>query len=85
MIIRTGLIAVAIHDIGHALVTIHYGRHVRSAGLRLHLGTPAFYVESLDAPLLTRRQRIIQAAAGPWFEWLFTSVGGRHVRYRPRR
>jgi Zn-dependent protease len=50
------------------------GRHVRAAGLRLHLGAPAFYVESLDALLLTRRQRLLQAAADPWAEWLATSV-----------
>jgi Zn-dependent protease len=73
-IIIVGLIAVFIHEMGHALVTVHYGRHVRMAGLRLHLGSPAFYVESLDALLLTRRQRLLQAAAGPWAEWLATSV-----------
>jgi hypothetical protein len=72
-IIMLGLIAVALHELGHALVTVHYGRSVRSAGLRLHLGSPAFYVESLDALLLSRRQRIVQAAAGPWAEWLATS------------
>lgn len=73
-IIALGLIAVAVHELGHALVTVHYGRHVRRAGLRLHLGSPAFYVESLDAMLLTRRQRLMQAAAGVWFEWMFTCV-----------
>ena len=73
-IIFLGLIAVAIHELGHALVTVHYGRHVRSAGVRLHLGAPTFYVESVDALLLDRRQRLIQAAAGPWAEWLTTSL-----------
>ena len=73
-IILLGLVAVAIHELGHALVTVHHGRHVRAAGLRLHLGSPAFYVESLDALLLTRRQRIVQAAAGPWAEWLVNSA-----------
>lgn len=73
-IILLGLVAVAIHELGHALVTVHHGRHVRVAGLRLHLGSPAFYVESIDALLLTRRQRIAQAAAGPWAEWLVNSA-----------
>ena len=73
-IIVLGLIAVVIHEMGHALVTIHYGRRVRMAGLRLHLGSPAFYIESLDTLLLTRRQRLLQAAAGPWAEWLATSL-----------
>ena len=73
-IIVLGLVAVAVHELGHAMVTVHYGRRVRMVGVRLHLGTPAFYVESVDALLLTRRQRLIQAAAGPWAEWLVTSA-----------
>jgi hypothetical protein len=72
-IIVLGLAAVSLHELGHALVTVHYGRSVRAAGLRLHLGSPAFYVESVDALLLGRRQRLVQAAAGPWAEWLATS------------
>ena len=45
-----------------------------AAGVRLHLGTPAFYVQATGALLLTRRQRLIQAAAGVWAEWLFTAA-----------
>ncbi len=74
IILAIGLGAVFVHELGHALATVHYGRSVRSAGLGLHLGSPAFYVDSLDALLLTRRQRLVQAAAGPWAEWMVTSV-----------
>ena len=35
---------------------------------------PAFYVQAAGALLLTRRQRLIQAAAGAWAEWLFTAA-----------
>jgi hypothetical protein len=73
-VIALGLFAVSFHEFGHALVTVHYGRAVRMAGFRLHLGAPAFYVESADALLLSRRQRLIQAAAGPFAEWLVTSL-----------
>jgi hypothetical protein len=72
-VLLLGLAAVMVHEFGHAIVTIHYGRTVRQAGFGLHLGTPAFYVESNDALLLERRQRIVQAVAGPWAEWMFTS------------
>jgi hypothetical protein len=68
------LLAVAVHECAHGLVVVHHGRHVDAAGFRMLLGTPAFYVESVDALLLTRRQRMVQAAAGPWAEWLVTSV-----------
>ena len=74
IVLGLGLVAVLVHEFGHAVVTVHFGRHVRIAGVRLHLGAPSFYVESLDALLLDRRQRLLQAAAGPWAEWLFTSV-----------
>jgi putative peptide zinc metalloprotease protein len=74
VILFLGLVAIAVHELGHAVATVHYGRTVDLAGLRLHLGTPAFYVESLDALLLPRRHRLVQAAAGPWAEWLFTSL-----------
>jgi len=70
------MVTVVVHELGHAWVTVRHGRHVRQVGMRLHLGSPAFYVESLDAVLLTRRRRIIQAAAGPWAEWLLISAGG---------
>jgi hypothetical protein len=73
-IIVLGLIAVAVHELGHALVTVHHGRHVRLVGVRLHLGSPAFYVDSLDALLLTRRQRLAQVVAGPWAEWLVNAA-----------
>ena len=72
--IAVSLVAVAIHELAHGLVIARHGRKVASVGFRLHLGSPAFYVESVEALLLPRRQRIVQAAAGPWAEWLFTSL-----------
>ncbi len=74
VVLALGLVAVAVHELAHALVIVHYGRTVDAVGFRLHLATPAFYVESVDALHLTRRQRLLQAAAGPWAEWLLTSV-----------
>jgi hypothetical protein len=57
-----------------AAVVVRHGRAVDAAGVRLHLGAPAFYVESASAVLLTRRQRLVQAGAGVWAEWQFTSL-----------
>lgn len=67
-------VAIVVHELAHGLVVVHYGRRVGAAGFRLHLGSPAFYVDSVEALLLDRRQRIVQAAAGPWAEWLVLSV-----------
>jgi hypothetical protein len=69
-----GGIAVAVHELAHAVVVTHFGRTIDRFGFCFHLATPTFYVESVDALLLSRRQRIIQAAAGPWAEWLVTSI-----------
>jgi hypothetical protein len=66
--------AIAVHEFAHALVVVRHHRNVDGAGLRLHLGTPAFYVESAAALLLPRPHRLIQAAAGVWAEWQFTSI-----------
>ncbi len=74
LVLGLGAAAIAVHEFAHALVVVHHHRTVDSAGVRLHLGTPAFYVESADALLLPRRQRLIQAAAGVWAEWQFTSI-----------
>ncbi|MGN6607688.1 MAG: hypothetical protein ACTHMS_11860 [Jatrophihabitans sp.] len=71
--VAISLVAIALHELAHALVVVHHGRQVDAFGFRLHLGTPAFYVESVDALLLDRRARIVQAFAGSWAEWLFTS------------
>jgi hypothetical protein len=68
------MIAIAVHELAHGVVLTHHGRKVASVGFRLHLGSPAFYVESIEALLLTRRQRLVQAGAGVWAEWQFTSV-----------
>jgi Zn-dependent protease len=68
------LVAIVVHELAHGVVLTHHGRKVAAVGFRLHLGSPAFYVESVEALLLTRRQRLIQAAAGVWAEWQFTSV-----------
>jgi putative peptide zinc metalloprotease protein len=57
-----------IHELAHALVIVHYGRRVKSAGFMIFFGSPAFFIESSDTGMLDRRERIIQAAAGPLSE-----------------
>lgn len=73
-LLALNLVAITIHELGHALVVTHHGRRVHAAGMRLHLGAPAFYVDAVELLLLPRRVRIVQAAAGPWAEWQVTSI-----------
>jgi hypothetical protein len=74
VVIAIGAASIIVHEMSHALVVVRGGGRIDAAGVRMHLGTPAFFVESIDAQLLTRRQRMLQAAAGPWAEWLLTSL-----------
>ena len=43
-----------IHELGHAVVLVHYGRKVKSAGFMIYFGSPAFFVESADGLMLDR-------------------------------
>lgn len=63
-----------IHELGHAVVLVHYGRKVKSAGFMLYFGSPVFYVESSEVLMLDRRQRIVQAAAGPYAELIISGL-----------
>lgn len=66
--------AITVHELAHGLGIARAGRHVDAIGAGLHLGSPVCFVEAVQGLTMTRRQRILQAAAGPWTEWLFTSV-----------
>ncbi len=57
-----------VHELAHAVVLVHYGRRVKSAGFMIYFGSPAFFVESSDGLMLERRQRIAQSFGGPFAE-----------------
>jgi CRP-like cAMP-binding protein len=59
-----------IHELGHAVVLVHYGRRVKSAGFMIFFGSPAFFVESSDGLMMDSGRRIIQAFAGPYAEMI---------------
>jgi putative peptide zinc metalloprotease protein len=52
------------HELGHAVVTVHYGRRMSGFGLGFHWGAPSFYVDAGQAQFLPRRKRALQSAAG---------------------
>jgi CRP-like cAMP-binding protein/Zn-dependent protease len=68
------LLIIFIHELGHAAVLVHFGRRVKSAGFRIYVGTPAFFIESSDALMMKRWQRIVQSAAGPGLELVGTAT-----------
>ena len=65
---------VFVHELGHALVLIHNGRRMKSAGFRIYFGCPAFFVDASDGLMMDRGQRILQAFAGPYGQSLMAGL-----------
>ena len=63
-----------IHELGHAVVLVHHGRKVKSAGFMIYFGSPVFFVESSDVLMLDRKERIVQAFAGPYAELIVSGI-----------
>jgi CRP-like cAMP-binding protein len=72
LILNTVLIF--IHELGHAVLLVHYGRRVKASGFRIYFGAPTFFIDSSDALMLGRGRRIAQSFAGPYFEAIATAT-----------
>ncbi|WP_255657713.1 cyclic nucleotide-binding protein [Actinoplanes sp. L3-i22] len=59
------VVAMALHELGHALAAKRVGREVPSAGLLLNFGLPTVFVDTSDVWMAGRRARIAVTAAGP--------------------
>jgi len=62
------------HELGHSVVIVRYGRRVKSAGFMIYFGSPAFFVEASDSLMLEPRQRILQCFAGPFTELVIAGI-----------
>jgi CRP-like cAMP-binding protein/Zn-dependent protease len=67
------------HELGHAVVIVRYGRKVKSAGFMIYFGSPAFFVEASDSLMLDRRERVIQCFAGPFTELVIAGLAAIFV------
>jgi CRP-like cAMP-binding protein/Zn-dependent protease len=93
ILLGLGLVLTFVHELSHALVVVHEGRRVKSAGFMLYFGSPAFFVDVSDGLLMEPRQRVLQAAGGPVSElvlagaativlWAFPDVSGASLLYK---
>jgi len=60
------LLAIAIHEAGHAFTTKHFGREVPRVGVGWYWFGPIAYVDTSDMWLAGRRERIAVSLAGPY-------------------
>jgi CRP-like cAMP-binding protein/Zn-dependent protease/multisubunit Na+/H+ antiporter MnhG subunit len=67
------------HELAHATVLVHNGRRVKSAGFMIYFGAPAFFVDSSDGLMMERRDRIVQAFAGPYAELIIAGAAATIV------
>jgi putative peptide zinc metalloprotease protein len=58
--------AIFIHEGSHALACKHFKREVRRAGITFYLGMPAFFVDTTDIWMETRKPRLLVSWAGPY-------------------
>ena len=64
--IPAALVAIAIHEAGHAFTTKHFGREVPRVGIGWYWFGPIAYVDTSDMWLAGRKERVAVSLAGPY-------------------
>jgi putative peptide zinc metalloprotease protein len=65
VLLLLNVLALASHELGHALATKHAGREVPAAGVLVYFGIPSVFVDTTDVWMAGRRARMLATAAGP--------------------
>lgn len=66
VLVLSGLLATALHELGHALALKAVGRQVRRGGFAFYYGLPTFFVDTTDVWLAPPRARLLVSWAGPY-------------------
>ena len=74
---------VALHELGHALTLVRYGRVVKAFGFDIYFGAPSFYMDSSDGLMLGRKQRMAVSWSGPYAGVILAGVGAILARAFP--
>jgi putative peptide zinc metalloprotease protein len=65
VLLGLNVLALACHELGHALATKHAGRRVPTAGFLVYFGIPSVFVDTTDVWMAGRHRRLLTTAAGP--------------------
>jgi len=74
--IAGGIMSLFLHELGHALTCKHFKRKVSACGLMLYWGMPVAFVDTTDAYMLPRRQRVAIDLAGIAVNLVLFSICG---------
>ncbi|WP_326555325.1 cyclic nucleotide-binding protein [Micromonospora sp. NBC_01813] len=76
VLLGLNVVALACHELGHALATRHAGRRVPAAGFLVYFGIPSVFVDTTDVWMAGRRSRLITTAAGPAAGLVLAGIAG---------
>jgi putative peptide zinc metalloprotease protein len=79
----TSMLALLIHEMGHALAVKHAGRHIPRGGFLLYYGMLVGYVDTTDVWMAPRRMRMMTAFAGMWTGLVLGGLCGVAVYFLP--
>ncbi|MGE5828306.1 MAG: hypothetical protein ACM30G_08060, partial [Micromonosporaceae bacterium] len=65
VLLGLNVLALAAHELGHALAAKHAGRRVPAAGFLVYFGIPSVFVDTTDVWMAGRRARLRTTLAGP--------------------
>ena len=85
VLLGLNVVALACHELGHALATKHAGRRVPAAGFLVYFGIPSVFVDTTDVWMAGRRARMLTTAAGPAAGLVLAGVGAARRAGRARR
>lgn len=83
VLIALNYLAVITHELSHALACKRFRRSVNSGGTILKWGFPAFYVDTTDTWLLSRRQRMLVTMVGPYTQFFLAGTAALLVWWGP--
>ncbi|SNT14163.1 putative peptide zinc metalloprotease protein [Asanoa hainanensis] len=76
VLLGLNVLALACHELGHALATKHAGRRVPAAGFLVYFGIPSVFVDTTDVWMAGRRARMTTTAAGPAAGLVLAGIAG---------
>jgi len=78
------LASIFMHELAHALTVKHYKREVRRGGAMIYLGLPAFWVDTMDIWLESKKPRLAVSWAGPYSGLILAGFASIALAYWPQ-